>query len=78
MTNHPNRKKTFYTVRYGRELAKFSSNRDAMHFAQAKSLAAEYADWLIEVGHKSGLVGQYRNGATTPEFELHHSLRDNG
>ena len=78
MTNHPSRSKTPFTVRYGRDTAKFSSNRDAMHFAQAKSLAPGFVDWLIEVQHKTGLVGQYRNGATTPEFELHHSLRDNG
>lgn len=78
MTSHPNRSRTFYTVRYGREIAKFSSNRDAMRFAEAKSAEPTFRNWLIEVGHKTGLVGQYRNGATMPEFELHHSLRDNG
>ena len=78
MTNHPNRSRTYFTVRYGREIAKFSSNRDAMHFAEAMSLLSAHSDCLIEVGHKTGIVGQYRNGNTTPEFELHHSLRDNG
>lgn len=78
MTNHPNRTKTLYVVRYGGEIAKFSSNSDAMRFAQSKSIAPAFSDWLIEVQHKTGIVGQYRNGATTPEFELHHNLRDNG
>lgn len=76
MANHPNRNRTAFTVRYGREIAKFSSNRDAMHFAEAMSLANP--GYLIEVGHKTGLVGQYRNGDTTPEFQLHHDVRDNG
>ena len=68
MTNHPNRSR----------VAKFTSNRDAMRFAEAKSAEPQFRDWLIEVGHKTGLVGQYQNGKTTPEFDLHHSLRDNG
>ena len=75
MTNHPNRSRTYFTVRYGNgHIAKFSCNRDAMHFAEAQSRGGE----LVEVQHKTGLVGQYQNGRTTPEFELHHSLRDNG
>ena len=78
MTNHPNRRRTYFTVRYGRELAKFSSNRDAMHFAEAMSLLPSHGDYLIEVSHKTGIVGQYRNGKTTPEFQLHHDCRDNG
>ena len=75
MTNHPNRRKTFFTVRYGHHVAKFSSNKDAMYFAQAKSL--ETGD-LIEVNHKTGIVGQYSMGKTFPEFQLHHDCRDNG
>lgn len=75
MTNHPNRSKTFFSVRYQGHIAKFSSNRDAMYFAEAKSVST--GD-LIEVRHKSGIVGQYSGGKTLPEFELHHSLRDNG
>lgn len=85
MTNHPNRKKTYFTVRYGNHIAKFSSNRDAMRFAEAVSASPDFYDWqglgngtLIEVSHKSGLVGQYRNGKTTPEFQIHHNCRDNG
>ena len=76
MTNHPNRSKTYFTVRYGRELAKFSSNRDAMYFAEAKS-SIPGIGW-VEVRAKSGLVGQYRDGKTTPEFQAHHDCRDNG
>lgn len=78
MTNHPNRNRTTFTVRYGRDIAKFSSNRDAMHFAEARSREPQLHNWLIEVGHKTGLVGQYRNGLTTPEFQMHHECRDNG
>jgi hypothetical protein len=78
MTNHPNRSRTYFTVRYGHNIAKFSSNRDAMHFAEAQSQAPELRDCWIEVSHKTGLVGQYRNGQTTPEFQLHHDCRDNG
>jgi hypothetical protein len=74
MTNHPNRTKTYFTVRYGKEIAKFSCNRDAMYFAEAKSQGGK----LVEVGHKTGLVGQYWNGKTTVEFQMHHDCRDNG
>lgn len=77
MANHPNRSRTHFTVRYGREIAKFSSNRDAMHFAEAKSREIPFRNHLIEVGHKTGLVGQYQNGRTTKEFEQHHECRDN-
>lgn len=73
---HRNRSKTHFTVRYGAHIAKFSSNRDAMYFAEAKSSIPGMG--TVEVGCKSGLVGQYDKGQTTPEFELHHSLRDNG
>lgn len=75
MTNHPNRKRPMFTVRYGCETAKFSSYRDAMYFAEAQSFTHE--GHLIEVGHKSGLVGQYRSGRTTDEFKQHHECRDN-
>lgn len=75
MTNHPNRRRTYFTVRYGKDLAKFSSNMDAMEFAERMSLRTGH---LIEVQHKTGLVGQYKNGVTTPEFAAHHMLRSNG
>lgn len=77
MTNHRNRNKTYFTVRYGRHIAKFSSNRDALRYAEAVSSTPEFHGWLIEVGHKTGLVGQYRNGSTTEEFRLHHDCREN-
>lgn len=80
MTNHKFRSKTYFTVRYGTrygtETAKFSSNRDAMYFAEAQS--AKLRVGYAEVRHKTGLVGQYSEGKTTPEFQLHHDLRDNG
>jgi hypothetical protein len=78
MPNHPNRSRVHFTVRYGREIAKFSSNRDAMAFAAAKSAEPAFRGWLIEVGHKTGLVGQYRDGKTTAEFQAHHDCASNG
>ena len=75
MTNHPNRNRTFFTVRYGHHVAKFSSNKDAMYFCEAKSVECGL---LLCVEHKTGLVGQYSNGKTLPEFQLHHDCRDNG
>jgi len=78
MTNHPNRSRTPFTVRYGNQVAKFSSNRDAMYFAESVSERVAYRKQLVEVLHKTGIVGQYQGGLTTREFELHHSLRDNG
>lgn len=74
MTNHPNRNRTFFTIRYGGHTAKFSCNRDAMRFAESMSAGGE----LIEVRHKTGIVGQYQNGKSTPEFQMHHDCRDNG
>jgi hypothetical protein len=65
--NHPNRQRTPYTVRIGRDVAKFSNYLHAMDFAAANS----YGGRLTEVGHKTGIVGQYCNGKTTPEFALH-------
>lgn len=65
--NHPNRKRTPYVVRIGNDVAKFSNYLHAMDFACANSLGGR----LLEVGHSTGTVGQYRNGKTTPEFELH-------
>lgn len=75
MANHPNRNRTPFTVRYLNQIAKFSSNRDAMEFAERMSQRTGHT---IEVQHKTGLVGQYCNGVTTPEFAMHHECRDNG
>jgi hypothetical protein len=52
------------------EVAKFSSYCRAMDFAAA--ISREAPDYLIQVGTSSALVGQYKNGRTTPEFSLHH------
>lgn len=67
MATHPNRTKCHYSVRIGRDVAKFTNYLHAMDFACANS----YGGRLVEVGHKTGIVGQYRDGKTTPEFELH-------
>lgn len=76
MTNHPNRsQKTHFVVRYGNDKrARFSDYFDAMWFAEQVSMKAGWA----EVGHKTGLVGQYNNGVTTPEFAAHHATRTAG
>jgi hypothetical protein len=65
--NHPNRKQTPYSVRIGNDVAKFSNYLHAMDFAAAMSYGAR----LTEVAHRTGIVGQYRNGKTTPEFAPH-------
>ena len=49
MTNHPNRSRASFTVRYGRDVAKFTSNRDAMRFAvQGHGLSARTAVQFAE------------------------------
>ena len=75
MANHPRRKRTFFTVRYQAQIAKFSSNRDAMEFAE--HISRRISD-LVQVEHKTALVGQYQHGCTTLEFAQHHELRANG
>lgn len=62
-------KNSLFTVPYFGEIAKFSSYKDAMLFAQAVSASNE----LIEVRHTAGVVGQYRAGKPTPRFEDHHA-----
>lgn len=69
--------KTRYAVSYtmgGREcVARFSEHSEAMCFARFIARNAE----VQAVGGKGpGLVGQYRNGETTPEFQLHHGYTD--
>ncbi len=62
-------KKCFFTVTYNRgEVGRFSSLHDAMSFAQTQSRLSGWA----EVRHKTGIIGQYDNGAPTPEFAQHH------
>lgn len=62
-------KNSLFTVPYFGEIAKFSSYKDAMLFAQAMSAAKE----VIEVRHAAGVVGQYWGGKPTPRFEQHHA-----
>jgi len=62
-------KNSFFVVPYLGEVAKFSSYKDAMLFAQAVSASDE----LIEVRHTAGIVGQYRAGKPTPRYAEHHS-----
>lgn len=65
MANHPNRKKTPYTVLIGSDVGLFSNYLQAMDFACISSFGGA----LIEVHDASGVVGQYRDGKPTPEFE---------
>ncbi len=62
-------KNSLFIVPYLGEIAKFSSYKDAMLFAQAVSAAKE----VIEVRHTAGVVGQYWGGRPTPRFEEHHA-----
>lgn len=62
------KKKSFFTVPYHGEVARFSSFKDAMLFAQAMSASKD----VIEVRHAAGVVGRYQAGEPTPEFAAHH------
>jgi hypothetical protein len=50
--------------------ARFSSQWHARLFAVA--LSERMPDLLIEMSARDGLIGQYRAGVSTPEFEQHH------
>lgn len=69
-------KRTYYSVNYGRHVAKFSDHHDAMAYARRLSeftrSNGEPLYNLVEVVHASGVVGQYHKGETTPEFQGHH------
>lgn len=64
-------KRCKFSVEYGHDrIAKFSHYRDAMLFARDMS---DTRPWrLIEVFESSGIVGQFLNGFTTPEFREHY------
>lgn len=57
-----------YTVIVDNETARFSDSWHAMMFAAQMSRG----DRLIEVRSPEGLIGQYRNGLPTEEFQHHH------
>lgn len=64
-------KRTRYRVYCpGDHVAQFSSHRQALLFAEF--ISREPGAGLIEVAAPDGLVGQYRRGIPTPEFEQHH------
>jgi hypothetical protein len=65
-------KRTKYVVRVHGETARFSSLVHAMQFARDHSASPRFPNWLVEVEGPGGLVGQYQNGKTTAEFQLHH------
>lgn len=63
-------KNCLFSVAYLGEVAKFSSYRDAMTFAQAVSAADE----VVKVEHRqTGVVGQYRAGKPLPGYLEHHA-----
>jgi hypothetical protein len=51
--------------------ARFSVQWHARMFAIA--LSEREPDLLIEMSARDGLIGQYRNGISTPEFVSHHN-----
>jgi len=51
-------------------VARFSEQWHARVFAIA--LSERMPGHLIEMRAPDGLIGQYRAGKSTPEFELHH------
>ena len=68
-------KRCKYAVHYGNEVARFSGYGHAMEFARYISAAG---GWLAEVTGPTGMVGQYSDGETTPEFVAHHATRGPG
>lgn len=62
-------KKCFFTVPYhGGEIAKFSSLKDALLFAQAVSASKE----TVEVRNPAGIVGEYQDGRPTFRYIQQH------
>lgn len=59
-------RRTRYAVHYGDKLARFSHYRDAMFFARDQS-----GGRAVEVSSADGLVGQFLDQKTTPEFQQH-------
>ena len=66
-------KRTHFMVNVRGEVAKFSGYKQAMLFADYMSRKGD----LVEVRDKSGIVGQYQNGVSTPEFRQHHATLEN-
>lgn len=64
-------KRTRYIVQCRGEIARFSSYRHALLFAEMLS-GRDCPGQLVEVSAPDGLVGQYRDGRPTPEFKQHH------
>jgi len=64
-------KRTKYIVNCPSDhIARFSEYWHAMEFAQG--ISRRFYGHLIEVAARDGLVGQYQDGQSTPEFEAHH------
>ena len=53
----------------GKQIAAFASELLARRFAIRFTLLYP---WTLELHHRSGIVGQYTRGNSSPEFELHH------
>jgi hypothetical protein len=63
-------KRAKFTVTVDREIAKFSSLRQAMLYAEM--ISRDPWVGLVEVSDKDSLRGQYSGGQPTPEFKNHH------
>lgn len=64
-------KRTQYVVHVGNEVARFSDLRHACLFGIM--ISERMPTHLIEISVHAGLIGQYRNGRPTPEFEYRYT-----
>lgn len=66
MTNHPNRRRLPYRVRYGEHEAAFSDPFEAQSFANwSTGRCCSTAEVLLTHGEERGLVSEHKNGRAT-------------
>jgi hypothetical protein len=65
-------RRTKFTVTYGSDIARFSDYIHAMQFARMISKSRHSAE--VSSKELGGIIGQYVNGETTPEFKMHDSV----
>jgi hypothetical protein len=66
----PRRQTRYVVCCPDRHVARFSEQWHARMFAIA--LSERMRGYLIEMSAPDGLIGQYRDGYSTPEFDRHH------
>ena len=69
-------KQTKFVVEYGYgpRVARFSDFGDAMRFARAMSASFHRRSEVIAMGSVGGLIGQWDDGKSTPEFAHNDTL----